>query len=99
MTNSTYDGLCYNADNIKATSRQQRGGASSDEAYAHANFIEFYDGYHAISQHIQRVRRSRLICEPSSRTTLLAALSQASMIHVQHAENKGWICCVSTMRS
>src|SRR4029453_6932708 len=50
MTNSTYDGLCYNVDGI----RKQLGNAVDvhhfDEAwYAYANFHEFYDGYHAIS--------------------------------------------------
>src|SRR5689334_2300454 len=50
MTNSTYDGLCYNVDAIK----EQLGDAVDvlhfDEAwYAYANFHEFYDGYHGIS--------------------------------------------------
>ena len=50
MTNSTYDGLCYNVD----ASSSHLGDAVEvlhfDEAwYAYANFHEFYYGYHAIS--------------------------------------------------
>ena len=66
VTNSTYDGLCYNVDNIK----QQLGNAVDilhfDEAwYAYANFHEFYDGYHAISssQPVEVATRDD-ICHP-----------------------------------
>src|SRR6476660_1709625 len=89
MTNSTYDGLCYNVDAI----RKQLGSAVDvhhfDEAwYAYANFHEFYDGYHAISSaHPARSAQSITFATQSTHK-LLAALSQASMIHVQHAENK-----------
>ncbi len=50
MTNSTYDGLCYNVDAIKQTLGDTVEVLHFDEAwYAYANFHEFYDGYHAIS--------------------------------------------------
>ena len=50
MTNSTYDGLCYNIDAIKQTIGDAVEILHFDEAwFAHANFHEFYDGYHAIS--------------------------------------------------
>ena len=39
-------------------------------------------------QHIQRGRRSAITFATQSTHKLLAALSQASMIHVQHAENR-----------
>ena len=47
MTNSTYDGLCYNVDAIKQTLGDAVDVLHFDEAwYAYANFHEFYDGYH-----------------------------------------------------
>ena len=50
VTNSTYDGLCYNADGIKASLGEAVEVLHFDEAwYAYANFHEFYDGFHAIS--------------------------------------------------
>ena len=50
MTNSTYDGLCYNIDAIKETIGDSVEILHFDEAwYAYANFHEFYDGYHGIS--------------------------------------------------
>jgi arginine decarboxylase len=89
MTNSTYDGLCYNVDGI----RKQLGNAVDvhhfDEAwYAYGNFHEFYDGYHAISS-TQPARSPHAITFATHSThKLLAALSQASMIHIRHSENK-----------
>ena len=50
MTNSTYDGLCYNIDAIKKSLGDSVEVLHFDEAwYAYANFHEFYDGFHAIS--------------------------------------------------
>ena len=89
VTNSTYDGLCYNVDGIK----QQLGNTVDvlhfDEAwYAYANFHEFYDGYHAISS-TQPSRSPHAITFATQSThKLLAALSQSSMIHVQHSETR-----------
>jgi arginine decarboxylase len=88
-TNSTYDGLCYNVDSIK----EQLGDAVEvlhfDEAwFAHANFHEFYDGYHAISSGSPTRSKDAITFSTHSTHKLLAALSQASMIHVQHGENR-----------
>ena len=86
VTNSTYDGLCYNVDNIK----QQLGNAVDvlhfDEAwYAYANFHEFYDGYHAISSSQPSRSPHATTFATHSTHKLLAALSQSSMIHVQNS--------------
>ena len=89
ITNSTYDGLCYNVDGIK----KQLGNAVEvhhfDEAwYAYANFHEFYDGYHAISStHPERSPHAITFATHSTHK-LLAALSQASMIHIRHSESQ-----------
>ena len=81
MTNSTYDGLCYNVDAIKKSLGKSVEVLHFDEAwYAYANFHEFYDGYHAISSR-ERDRSSDSITFATHSThKLLAALSQASMI-------------------
>ena len=89
MTNSTYDGLCYNIDAIKETLGDEVEILHFDEAwYAYANFHEFYDGYHAISSGSRRARQAAITFATHSTHKLLAALSQASMIHIQHAETK-----------
>ena len=89
MTNSTYDGLCYNIDKIKESLGSSVEVLHFDEAwYAYANFHEFYDGYHAISSR-DLVRSPHAVTFATHSThKLLAALSQASMIHVQHGEHQ-----------
>ena len=89
MTNSTYDGLCYNVDAIKQLVGNTVEVLHFDEAwFAYANFHEFYDGYHAISS-AQPARSPHAITFATQSThKLLAALSQASMIHVQHSETQ-----------
>ena len=89
MTNSTYDGLCYNIDAIKQLLGDNVDVLHFDEAwYAYANFHEFYDGYHAISStHPARSPHSITFATQSTHK-LLAALSQASMIHIQHSDKQ-----------
>ena len=89
MTNSTYDGLCYNVDNIKQLLGDSVDVLHFDEAwYAYANFHEFYDGYHAISSTHPARSPHAITFATQSTHKLLAALSQASMIHVQNAEDQ-----------
>jgi arginine decarboxylase len=89
MTNSTYDGLCYNVDAIKQIVGDAVEVLHFDEAwYAYANFHEFYDGYHAISSALPTRSPNALTFATQSTHKLLAALSQSSMIHIQHAESK-----------
>ncbi len=89
ITNSTYDGLCYNVDAIKASLGDAVEVLHFDEAwYAYANFHEFYDGFHGISSNQPARSQNAITFATQSTHKLLAALSQASMIHIQHAENK-----------
>jgi len=89
MTNSTYDGLCYNIDGIKKLLGDSVEVLHFDEAwYAYANFHEFYDGYHAISSAHPARSPHAITFATQSTHKLLAALSQASMIHVQNAESR-----------
>ena len=87
MTNSTYDGLCYNVDGIKQVLGDSVEVLHFDEAwYAYANFHEFYDGYHAISSMHPARSPNAITFSTQSTHKLLAALSQSSMIHIQHGE-------------
>ena len=87
MTNSTYDGLCYNIDAIKQSLGNSVEVLHFDEAwYAYANFHEFYDGYHGISSSKPERSPHAITFATQSTHKLLCALSQASMIHVQHGE-------------
>jgi arginine decarboxylase len=89
MTNSTYDGLCYNVDAIKASLGDSVEVLHFDEAwYAYANFHEFYDGYHAISSNRPERARDSITFATHSTHKLLAAFSQASMIHVQQGRDR-----------
>ncbi|WP_112437384.1 arginine/lysine/ornithine decarboxylase [Rhizobium sp.] len=89
ITNSTYDGLCYNVDAIKVSLKDSVEVLHFDEAwYAYANFHEFYDGFHGISSTQPARSQNAITFATHSTHKLLAAFSQASMIHIQHAENK-----------
>jgi len=90
MTNSTYDGLCYNIDAIKQSLGDAVEVLHFDEAwYAYANFHEFYDGFHGISSGSPERAANAVTFATQSTHKLLSALSQASMIHVQNGENAG----------
>jgi arginine decarboxylase len=89
MTNSTYDGLCYNVDAIKQLLGDTVDVLHFDEAwYAYANFHELYDGYHGISSAHPTRSPHAITFATQSTHKLLAALSQSSMIHVQHSEKQ-----------
>ena len=71
MTNSTYDGLCYNIDAIKESLGDAVEVLHFDEAwYAYANFHEFYDGYpRHLVRGSRRARRTRSPSPPTRRTS------------------------------
>ena len=82
VTNSTYDGLCYNAELIKQTLGDSVEVLHFDEAwYAYAAFHEFYAGRYGMGT--RQGEKSPLVFTTHSTHKLLAAFSQASMIHVQ----------------
>ena len=88
ITNSTYDGLCYNIDAIKESLGDAVEVLHFDEAwYAYANFHEFYDGFHGISSANPARSPHAVTFATHSTHKLLCALSQASMIHVQNGES------------
>jgi arginine decarboxylase len=85
ITQSTYDGILYNVEDIKTLLDGEIDSLHFDEAWLpHAAFHDFYGDYHAIGE-------GRTPCETSmvfstqSTHKLLAGLSQASQILVQNA--------------
>jgi len=84
VTNSTYDGLCYNVDGIKKSLGDTVEVLHFDEAwFAYANFHEFYDGYHGISSSSPARAANAITFATHSTHKLLAALSQASLLHIR----------------
>ncbi|MCF0253612.1 MAG: arginine/lysine/ornithine decarboxylase [Duodenibacillus sp.] len=88
ITQSTYDGIVYNDEVIKAKLDGKVDSLHFDEAWLpHAAFHELYDGMHGISRGKGRTRHSIVFCTHSTHK-LLAGLSQASQICVQDSETE-----------
>ncbi len=86
ITNCTYDGLCYDVDALRATLAGSVDVLHFDEAwFAYARFHPFYAGRFGMSEGMMQPG------EPATFTTqsthkLLAAFSQASMVHVRESD-------------
>ena len=88
ITQSTYDGILYNVEDIKAELDGKIDTLHFYEAWLpHAAFHDFYGDYHAIGADRPRCKES-MIFSTQSTHKLLAGLSQASQILVQDAENQ-----------
>ncbi|MBS3936142.1 MAG: arginine/lysine/ornithine decarboxylase [Sulfuritalea sp.] len=86
ITQSTYDGILYNVEDIKTELDGHIDTLHFDEAWLpHAAFHEFYGDYHAIGADRPRCKESMVFATQSTHK-LLAGLSQASQILVQDAE-------------
>ncbi|MEO1956457.1 MAG: arginine/lysine/ornithine decarboxylase [Methylophilaceae bacterium] len=87
ITQSTYDGVLYNVEEIKEMLDGKINTLHFDEAWLpHATFHDFYGDYHAIGEARPRCKES-MIFSTQSTHKLLAGLSQASQILVENAEN------------
>jgi arginine decarboxylase len=87
ITQSTYDGVLYNVEEIKEMLDGKIDTLHFDEAWLpHATFHDFYGDYHAIGEGRPRCKDS-MVFSTQSTHKLLAGLSQASQILVQDAEN------------
>ena len=87
ITQSTYDGVLYNVEEIKEMLDGKIDTLHFDEAWLpHAVFHNFYGDYHAIGEDRPKCKDS-MIFSTQSTHKLLAGLSQASQILVQDAEN------------
>jgi arginine decarboxylase len=86
ITQSTYDGVLYNVEEIKEMLDGKIDTLHFDEAWLpHATFHDFYGDYHAIGADRPRCKES-MVFSTQSTHKMLAGLSQASQILVQDAE-------------
>jgi len=88
VTNSTYDGLCYDIAAIKPMLAKSVENMLFDEAwFSYAKFHPIYEGRFAMTD--LGGKASQLTFANQSTHKLLAAFSQSSMIHVKNGtENK-----------
>ncbi len=88
ITQSTYDGILYNVEEIKEMLDGRIDTLHFDEAWLpHAAFHDFYGDYHAIGADRPRCKES-MVFSTQSTHKLLAGLSQASQILVQDSEGR-----------
>ncbi|MBK6972256.1 MAG: arginine/lysine/ornithine decarboxylase [Sterolibacteriaceae bacterium] len=86
ITQSTYDGVLYNVDEIKKMLDGEIDTLLFDEAWLpHATFHDFYRGMHAIGRDRAPCKDSMVFATQSTHK-LLAGLSQASQILVQDSQ-------------
>jgi arginine decarboxylase len=84
VTNSTYDGLCYRADRVAELLGESVPRLHFDEAwYGYAAFHPLYQGRFAMHERPAGSGHGPTIFATQSTHKLLAAFSQASMIHVR----------------
>ncbi len=83
LTNSTYDGLCYDVEQTTELFSQSVDRIHYDEAwYAYARFNPIYEGRYGMHRG-RRSAEDATVTTTHSTHKCLAALSQASMIHIR----------------
>jgi arginine decarboxylase len=83
VTNSTYDGLCYNSARVEALLGKSSDRVHMDEAwYGYARFNPMYENHFAMRGDPAKHKGPTVFATHSTHK-LLAALSQASYIHVR----------------
>ncbi len=88
ITQSTYDGVLYNVEMLKAMLDGKIDTLHFDEAWLpHAAFHDFYKDMHAIGKDRPRAKES-MVFSTQSTHKLLAGLSQASQILVRDSETR-----------
>ena len=88
LTQSTYDGVLYNTETIKALLDGYIDTLHFDEAWLpHAAFHEFYGTFHAMGKNRPRPK-DQLVFATQSTHKLLAGISQASQVLVQDSQNR-----------
>jgi len=86
VTNSTYDGPCYRADRVVALLGQSVPRVHFDEAwFAYARFHPLYTNRYAMHERTPTPGDPTVFATQSTHK-LLAAFSQASMIHIRPSE-------------
>lgn len=88
VTNSTYDGLCYHAESIAERIGSAVDFLHFDEAwYGYAAFHELYENHYAMGKGKERTQDAVMFATQSTHK-LLAAFSQASMIHARDGRER-----------
>ncbi|MBB1161580.1 arginine/lysine/ornithine decarboxylase [Aquariibacter albus] len=88
LTQSTYDGVLYNTETIKAKLDGWIDTLHFDEAWLpHAAFHPFYGSFHAMGKNRPRPKQA-VVYATQSTHKLLAGLSQASQVLVQDAQQQ-----------
>src|SRR5277367_6139744 len=83
VTNSTYDGLCYDVNKVVTELAKSVPRIHFDEAwYAYAKFHEIYQGRFAMGVPDDMPERPALFAVQSTHK-MLAAFSMASMVHIK----------------
>ena len=83
LTNCTYDGLCYNGIKTEAELSKSSDVVHFDEAwYAYAKFNKMYENFYAMRGSAGQHSGATVFATHSTHK-LLAALSQASYIHIR----------------
>ena len=86
VTNSTYDGLCYRADRVVELLGRSVPRVHFDEAwFAYARFHPLYAGRYAMHDRTPAPGDPTIFATQSTHK-LLAAFSQASMIHIRPSD-------------
>jgi arginine decarboxylase len=86
MTQSTYDGVLYNTETVKAKLDGWIDNLHFDEAWLpHAAFHPFYQQFHAMGKHTTRPKDA-VVYATQSTHKLLAGISQASQVLVQDSQ-------------
>ena len=84
LTNSTYDGVCYNVVNIKKQLEKSVENLHFDEAwYAYARFHPMYRDHYGMTDDALDENHPPIFCSHSTHK-LLTAFSQASMLHIKN---------------
>ncbi|MEA2039845.1 MAG: Orn/Lys/Arg decarboxylase N-terminal domain-containing protein [Thermodesulfobacteriota bacterium] len=84
LTNSTYDGVCYNVVNIKKQLEKSVENLHFDEAwYAYARFHPMYKDHYGMADDELDENHPPIFCSQSTHK-LLTAFSQASMLHIKN---------------
>jgi arginine decarboxylase len=87
LTNSTYDGICYDIAEIKPILSESVSNMLFDEAwYSYAKFSPIYTGRYAMSDDGEKPKILTFANQSSHK--LLAAFSQSSMMHVKNGTVK-----------
>lgn len=84
LTNSTYDGVCYNVINIKKELERSVENLHFDEAwYAYARFHHIYNNHFGMTDDHLKDNHPPIFCSQSTHK-LLTAFSQSSMLHIKN---------------